>query len=307
MAGLSHPPSASAGVSGARRRVACISIDVEGDHSCPDKRIRLLESRDKVLSLTRLLEARKVPLTVFMVMSLADRYRMALEKIAGAVPTEFAVHSFSHDLHRAASLDEIQRARDEYIRQWGVAPRGYRAPSGLIDKPGLRRLMDAGFEYDSSIFPTRRFDEFGYDNAHYPRMPFEFTHDDRRLMEMPIATLRGIRLPYGLTYVKLLGMGAYRLLLPVFPLPEIAVVHFHPCDLYFNEIANNVRGWKRHAHLRNACNATSLLAAMIDALAERGYEFVQMGQLVTELKILGGLRIYDLDHPTQSPFGRTRA
>ena len=159
-------------------------------------------------------------LTAFIVMEHAERYAPALAALASSIPLELAIHSYTHD-RRPLRRTRYKRARDAFVRLWGKLPEGYRAPYGLIDGDGLRTLMDEGFIYDSSIFPTLRLDHFGYNNLRYPRIPFLFTDGTRELIEVPVAALRGCRLIYSLSFVKLFGHGLFRHLMPVFPLPTL--------------------------------------------------------------------------------------
>jgi hypothetical protein len=64
-----------------------------------------------------------------------------------------------------------------------------------------------------------------------------------------------------------------------FPLPEAVVMYFHPFDLYVSDVIDNVSGWKRRAHLRNADRAQELLGLVLTRLQELGYKFVLMRDL----------------------------
>ena len=52
-------------------------------------------------------------------------------------------------------------------------------------------------------------------------------------------------MPVIFSYIKLLGLGAYRTAMEVFPLPDVVVTNFHPYDLYVDEIAHYTSGWKQ--------------------------------------------------------------
>ena len=43
----------------------------------------------------------------------------------------------------------------------GKDPIGYRAPVGKLTREGLDTLLDRGFRYDSSIYPSRAAGEVG--------------------------------------------------------------------------------------------------------------------------------------------------
>ena len=259
-----------------KQRIACLSIDMEPDLRCPNQRIRLLEDEHRLEEFVRILRRYGVPLTSFTVMSHAKRYIERLNALAREIPVEFAVHSFSHDNANPASVFEIARARDAYESLWNAAPLGYRAPNCVIDAAVINRLTRAGFQYDSSIVPSIRPDAYGYNNLRFGREPFYFYGDAGRLLELPIACLARIHVPLIFSYVKLLGLSAYRLASALFPLPDVVVTYFHPYDLYASEIADNIPGWKRYAHARNGRNGMTLLLRLIELLKKNGYEFALM-------------------------------
>lgn len=264
-------------------RIACLTLDLEPDLFCSTGRIRLLEDDSKLESFRSLLRAEAVPLTCFTVMSIARRYVDRMTELARETKIEFAVHSFSHDRTQPASADEIDRSWDAYCDTWSAEPWGYRAPNCLIDEDGLHRLMRRGFKYDSSITPSVRYDRYGYDHRAYGRMPFVLTCDERRMVELPVACLALSRLPFVLSYIKLMGFTAYRFASTAMPLPPIAVTYFHPYDLYADEIAANIPGWKRYAHSRNGSRGLAILAQAIRLLKRRGYKFLTMQDLAAQI------------------------
>lgn len=274
-------PAASVPLDRVSKRLACLTLDVEPDAS-GDAAIRLFEDPERLSWFRELLRETCAPLTAFVVMQHAARYEPALAQLAASVPVELAIHSYSHDRARTASLDEVRRARDAFAALWGKAPEGYRAPYGLIDGEGFRTLMNEGFYYDSSVFPTLRLDEFAYNNLHYSRSPFVVTDGVRKLVEIPIAALRGCRLIYSLSFVKLFSPTTFRGLMPLFPLPDIAVIDLHPYDFYAGEVAHSFRSWKRLAHLRNAGRAPEIFREMLGVLRARGYSFTTMGAVARQ-------------------------
>lgn len=263
-------------------KVACLTLDLEPDLRAPDGRVRLLEDDRKLEWLLALLKREGVPLTCFTVMSLGERYGERLRALAREADIDFAVHSFSHDRTQPASDYEVDRSWQAFGELFDAPPRGYRSPNCLIDHAGLARLTRRGFRYDSSIVPSVRFDEYGYNNLSYGRAPFRFQFDAGSIVEFPIACLAAIRLPLVFSYAKLFGVATYRLATAVLPLPDVAVTFFHPYDLYAGEIADNIPGWKRYAHLRNADRAPLLLERLIALFKWQGYSFAKMGDLVPE-------------------------
>ena len=124
---------------------------------------------------------------------------------------EVACHGFSHQLvyrqSQATFREETLRAKGilEDIIQAPVL--GYRAASYSITARSiwaLDVLAEAGFRYDSSIFPVRH-DLYGMPNA--PRLPYRMeTPSGHTLVEFPLTTKRmlGAQLPVA-------GGGYFRL------------------------------------------------------------------------------------------------
>lgn len=122
-----------------------------------------------------LLAQARVRATFFVLGWVAERFPGLAGKIADA-GHEVACHGYAHrrvctqtreefreDLHRSKSLLEEQA---------GTAVLGYRAPSYSIGPTCLwafDELVEAGFAYDSSVFPVRH-DLYGLSD--WPRFPF---------------------------------------------------------------------------------------------------------------------------------------
>src|SRR5262249_15950659 len=124
---------------------------------------------------------------------------------------EISSHSWDHQrVHRLtprAFADDLRKSKDVLEQTAGVAVRGFRAPTFSIDRQtgwAVDALVDAGFAYDSSIFPVRH-DRYGIADA--PRTPFVAVGQRERLLELPLTTLRLLR--YNLPVA---GGGYFRLL-----------------------------------------------------------------------------------------------
>lgn len=266
------------------KQVACLSLDLEPDLRDPSQRIRLLDDDSRLQALIALLKRENIPLTIFTVMKHAGQYLDRLNALARETSVEYAVHSYSHDTENPASEYEIRSSYATFGELWNAPPLGYRSPNCLIDVRGIDLLAREGFLYDSSIVPSLRPDRYSYNNLGYPREPFRFKGPSGELLEFPIATLGGLRLPVVFSYVKLLGLPAYKAAFNVFPLPNVVVTYFHAYDLYVGEIAQHTHGWKRLAHMRNAANATTMLSQLISTLKARGYTFATMKDVAARLK-----------------------
>lgn len=152
---------------------------------------------------------------------------------------EIASHSWNHQrVHRfkpATFADDLRQSKDALEQAAGAEVLGFRAPTFSVDRAtgwAIDVLADAGFIYDSSIFPVRH-DRYGIPDA--PRSPFIALGATRRLIELPPTTLRCFRFN-----LPVAGGGYFRL----FPLglleagirqvqklyPAAAMLYFHPWE-----------------------------------------------------------------------------
>jgi polysaccharide deacetylase family protein (PEP-CTERM system associated) len=185
------------------------------------------------------LAERDILATFYLVGEIA-RDRPALVKAIHEAGHEVASHSWDHrriHAHTPASFREDARTCKDALEQLTGEPVvGYRAPTfSLVTQTAwaLDELAEAGFQYDSSIYPVRH-DRYGVPTA--PRGPFIAVGERQSLLEIPPVTLRlfGASLPAG-------GGGYFRL----FPLavveqavrqtvrqcrPAVAMLYFHPWE-----------------------------------------------------------------------------
>jgi polysaccharide deacetylase family protein (PEP-CTERM system associated) len=157
-----------------------------------------------------LFDGHNIKATFFVLGWVADRVAGLIGEIASR-GHEVACHGYSHQLVYKQTPDVF---REETLRSKNLlediiqAPvRGYRAASYSITGKSLWALdilAEAGFEYDSSIFPVHH-DRYGIPDA--PKYPYQLTTPNgQELVEFPLSTakLLGYRLPMA-------GGGYFRL------------------------------------------------------------------------------------------------
>ncbi len=266
------------------RRIACLTLDVEADFLDPTGRIRLIEDDALLQRYISIIASRRVKVTAFLVTSLLEKHAEAYRRLGTQIPLEFAIHSHMHDMRDPCSPADIELAVRTFRAFLGADPIGYRAPGGQVSHPGLKTLMDLGFRYDSSIYPSVRPGSlWGYNNLHLPVTPFVLRSGAQSIIEIPFGSLSTIRLNFSLSYVKLFGWNTYRLLLKFFPLPAQVSVLSHPHDHYFHLVNDHGSAFERMLLRRNARSAFDLLEKMLDHLIEAGYEFEFMSGLCDSL------------------------
>jgi polysaccharide deacetylase family protein (PEP-CTERM system associated) len=161
--------------------------------------------------LLALLERHGVHGTFFVLGWVAERHGGLVREIHAA-GHEIGCHGFSHDLVYTQPphvfRDETIRAKRCLEDTIGEAVQGYRAASYSVTRRSLwalEVLAEAGFTYDSSIFPIRH-DRYGIASA--PRLPFRVKlPNGASIREFPLTTFRlaGMSLPVA-------GGGYFRLL-----------------------------------------------------------------------------------------------
>lgn len=263
-------------------RIACLTLDVEADHHdlVPTAHFEALEHEPTWRWLEEFSRERALPWTAFVVGELLETRPRLAERLA-ATGWELALHSFSHQRGRPDTADEIRRGKAAFRVAFGYDPLGYRAPLGLITPEGLERLEAEGFRYDSSLFPAWRPGTFR--NLDQPTEPFA-VGPSARMIELPCAVIRGLRVIVSVSYMRLLGLPFYRLTLPLFGLPDVAVIdcHFHdlaPAPSAYRQLPPF---WK-FVYGRNRGRGREMLTWLVDWLDRQGYRFMTLGEAATLL------------------------
>jgi polysaccharide deacetylase family protein (PEP-CTERM system associated) len=220
-------------------QINMLSIDVEdyfhvsafekvcAPSSWEEREWRFQSNTERVLAL---LEEHNLHATFFVLSWVAERCPALIQRLVDA-GHELASHGHGHrrvnTLSRAEFRNDIRRAKDYLEQVSGQQVLGYRAPSYSISREtawAFDELLEAGYRYDSSIFPVRH--DF-YGMADWPRFAgYAVKHADGSwqpgtpgegqvfLRELPISTLRlgGRNLPIaGGGYFRLLPYSITRL------------------------------------------------------------------------------------------------
>lgn len=146
---------------------------------------------------------------------------------------EIGNHSFRHEpwLHRyspAELEEELGRAEDAIEAVTGVRPDGFRGPGYSLSAATLAVLVRRGYAYDASTLPTvigpiarayyfrtaRLSSEARREREHLygtwadgirPLRPYRFVVGERTLLELPVTTLPGLRVPIHVSYLLMLS------------------------------------------------------------------------------------------------------
>jgi polysaccharide deacetylase family protein (PEP-CTERM system associated) len=230
---------------------ACIlSFDIEEHHRIEaaahvyvrdsqriDYAQRMEESTRGIL---QLLDRANCHATFFILGDLAKRHPDLVRDVHQA-GHEVASHGWDHTsllrMTRQQFRDDICKSKDTLEQIIGAPVFGYRAPTfSIVAKTAwaIDELLEAGFVYDSSLFPIYH-DRYGVPGA--PRIPFRCYGPSKAtsILEFPPLTLRllGANFP--------LGGGGYFRLLPLQMIqaglslhrrtrPSVSMLYFHPWE-----------------------------------------------------------------------------
>lgn len=193
----------------------------------------------------QMLKQRKLAMTVFVVGKDATlpECRGPLNDIVQA-GHEIGNHSFLHEqwvaLEGEPAIDQdLAQAQEAIERCMGTRPRGYRGPGFSLSTATLDALHRRGFLYDASSFPTymgpmarayfmatskltgearrKRARLFGrLSDAARPLHPHRWRLDAGQIVEVPVTTLPGLKLPMHMTYLLFLAQRSEALALAYF-------------------------------------------------------------------------------------------
>lgn len=190
---------------------------------------------------------------------------------------EIGNHSYRHQpwLHRYTETEleeELGRAEDAIESATGARPDGFRGPGYSLSEATLRVLVRRGYRYDASTLPTivgpiaravyfrtatltaaqRREREYLYgtwSDGLRPLRPYRWSVGAETLLELPVTTLPGLRIPIHVSYLLMLSAlsevaarrylrAALRLCRAVGVEPSILL---HPLDLLSGVEAPDLR------------------------------------------------------------------
>jgi len=161
--------------------------------------------------LLQILREARVRATMFVLGKLAESFPDVVRQIH-LEGHEVASHGYGHfEVFKQSRKEfeaDVRRSKDILESIIGVQVKGYRAPDFSITRESLWALdvlADAGFRYDSSIFPIRH---ARYGIPDWPGFPVRVVLARGDIVEFPIATIRfgGHNWPA--------GGGGYNRLLP---------------------------------------------------------------------------------------------
>ncbi len=250
------------------------------------------ESRvvDNTLRLLDLFAEKKVKATFFVLGWVAEREPQLVKEIHSQ-GHEIASHGYSHQLIYNQSpevfKEETIKSRELLEDLTGEEVLGYRAASYSITKRNLWALdilAEAGFVYDSSIFPIRH-DRYGIADA--KTTPHKLTTPNgAELVEFPLTTRR-----IGNLNIPVAGGGYFRLY-PYFltrhflkavnkKQDEQFVFYLHPWEVDPQQPRIKASWFSKFRHYNNLDKCELRLSNLMD-----DFNFTTMKTVLTELNLL---------------------
>ncbi len=209
--------------------------------------------------------------TFFILGWVAERESALVKEIA-ARGHEIACHGYSHQLVYEQTPEvfraETLRARDILQDTLGQAVHGYRAASYSVTRRSfwaLDILAEAGFQWDSSIFPIRH-DRYGVPSS--PTRPYRLiTEQGRELVEIPLTTASvfGQRLPAaGGGYFRLYPYAVSRALFGRAARDGAGIFYLHPWEVDPEQPrATGISALSRFRHYNNLDRCLSRLECLL--------------------------------------------
>lgn len=194
-------------------------------------------AENTVPHLLDLLSNSGVRTTFFVLGDLAEKHPKLIKRISDQ-GHELGSHGYSHRPVGQFSRKEFKKELEKSIaiieQLTGISPIGFRAPQFSINQKctwAFEVLAETGFEYDSSVFPTRSL-FYGYPGA--SRKPYKPLKNSD-IVEYPVATTRIGKLTVpvaGGVYNRMLPYSIIKWLMKRINQEEYpAVLYVHPWEL----------------------------------------------------------------------------
>jgi len=302
-------------------RVAAVSVDLD-EIPCyaaihglaPDGDAAHAIYQKALPRLRRLLDEEGVPCTFFVIgRDVPEQGNAARLRALVHDGHELANHTLDHhyDLTRrdgATIRAQIQGAMDAIEEGTGVRPTGFRAPGYTITDAVFEALVDAGVQWDSSVFPCpgywaakaaaigliRARGRRSHSIVDDPRVlgapadPYRVGRPYHRrgqgLLELPVAVTRDLtgRLPYIGTTLALGGEAGARLLTRMVAGRPLVCLELHGIDLA-DAAEDGLSFLAPHQPdlRRTAAQKALAIRAALSALRAAGYGFETMSEAAT--------------------------
>jgi polysaccharide deacetylase family protein (PEP-CTERM system associated) len=253
----------------------------------PTLESRVTRATERLLDI---LDRDRVRATFFVLGWVAERHPSLVREIA-SLGHEIACHGYGHRMIQHLTRQEFEldvtRAKRALEDATGRAVLGYRAPTFSIMREtlwSLDVLAEAGFRYDSSIFPVVH-DRYGIPDA--PRFPHRLRAPNGcEITEFPMSTVEilGRRLPVaGGGYFRLFPYGLTRRAITRINARDgrPAMVYLHPWEIDPDQPRLPVGPLTRFRHLVNVGRTEARLTRLLS-----DFSFAPAAEVLAETGLL---------------------
>jgi polysaccharide deacetylase family protein (PEP-CTERM system associated) len=246
---------------------------------------RVERNTNKILNI---FDEHKIQATFFILGWVAEKHPNIVKEIQKR-GHEIACHGYSHQLiynqSRKVFEEEAKRAKSLLEDITGVQVSGYRAASYSITNKSLWALdvlAEAGFKYDSSIFPIVH-DRYGIPNS--PKEPYKIiTKSGNEILEFPLSTFKiiGLTLPVsGGGYFRLYPYNFTRYALQnINKMNKLFVFYLHPWEIDPGQPKIKASALSRYRHYNNLHKCEQRLRQLVE-----DFKFTTMNNIIDELNL----------------------
>lgn len=257
-------------------RIAIISFDVEPDYNGAST-----TALDRYRDALDVLSNAEIPLTAFVEGRLLEQRHEVVTALA-ASGADIQLHCYDHRMVGGDTVETLAQGVRAYAYALGRRPLGYRANTFRLSEALLTGLIDMGFRWDSSVLPG-----IGLGGMReWPIADNAVARIDGRLIEFPLATWGGVRLPISQSYRNLIGPWAEAMLRRLTSPPSLLVYNMHMVDLVRSGAALKASPLPASVKtLMSLCwrwrreNSFTSLLNFVSFLRQRNYEFTTLGAL----------------------------
>ncbi|HEU5153797.1 MAG TPA: polysaccharide deacetylase family protein [Gemmatimonadales bacterium] len=243
-----------------------VHLDLDGYSAiCAAHGWGLPTGRDELFltGLTNALDAlaeTQVRATLFVIaQDLSDPDKLALLRRAVEQGHEIGSHTVTHrrltTLSSREKASEIRDSREAIAATLGVPVLGFRAPAFDLDREVIDLVAQAGYRYDSSLFPnTRAARRIGVERvSDWPHR----LHPAAELLELPLPRFAPLPVPYHPCYSLVVGTWYFRTgLQRTARIGSPLVLLFHLTDFAEPLAPGAAPGWKRRFFTLSHISAT---------------------------------------------------
>ena len=234
----------------------------------------LESSEDELSAMADLFSELGIPVSTFITTSVLVNFPKSFSLVK-MISKDYHVHSHTHNTKIFDNEAEFSATVSVFEEYFGYKPFGYRAPQGVLYDGDIDKIKKYGLKFSSSVFPSFRLGKFN--NSSMPITPFIYSNG---IVELPLAVIPKIRYIISLSYLKILGFNANKLLYSLFGLPNIIVFDSHLCDYILNEESfKKIPAHLKAAYGLNKHSGMSIFKRFVNLLKSKGYKFITMSEL----------------------------